>query len=177
MQHLQTIIEQCQNFDSSSQHELYRLFAPKLYAVAVRYSLTIEEAEDVLQEAFVIIFQKVKQYHGKGSFEGWMKRIVVNTALHKHRTRKSIYGVDNIEDYEKDGTQWGAIEHLSAEELMSMIQALPLQYRTVFNLYAIEGYAHNEIAEMLNISVGTSKSNLSRARSILKQRVTQLELV
>jgi len=143
-----------------------------MYGVCLRYARDSADAEDILQEGFVRVFTKIKQFEFKGSFEGWMRRIMVNTALEKFRKHDRLYPVEEISVYES--TEWveETISSITADELMKMIQELPPRYRMVFNLYAIEGYSHLEIGAMMNISEGTSKSNLSRARMILQKRVT-----
>lgn len=169
--HLEEIIYKCREGSSKAQTELYRLFSPKMYGVCLRYSKDSANAEDILQEGFVRVFTKIGQFEFKGSFEGWMRRIMVNTALEKFRKHDRLYPVEELQVYE--ATEWveETISAISAAELMAIIQELPPRYRMVFNLYAIEGYSHLEIGEMMNISEGTSKSNLSRARMILQKRV------
>jgi RNA polymerase sigma-70 factor (ECF subfamily) len=144
-----------------------------MYGVCLRYSRDSADAEDILQEGFVRVFTKIKQFEFKGSFEGWMRRIMVNTALEKFRKHDRLYPVEEMGVYES--TEWveETISSITADELIKMIQELPPRYRMVFNLYAIEGYSHLEIGAMMNISEGTSKSNLSRARLILQKKVTE----
>jgi RNA polymerase sigma-70 factor (ECF subfamily) len=143
-----------------------------MYGVCLRYARDSADAEDILQEGFVRVFTKIKQFEFKGSFEGWMRRIMVNTALEKFRKHDRLYPVEEMSVYES--TEWveETISSITADELMKMIQELPPRYKMVFNLYAIEGYSHLEIGAMMNISEGTSKSNLSRARVILQKKVT-----
>jgi len=169
--HLDEIIYKCREGNSKAQSELYRLFSPKMYGVCLRYAKDTANAEDILQEGFVRVFTKIEQFEFKGSFEGWLRRIMVNTALEKFRKHDRLYPVEEMQIYE--ATEWveETISSISAAELMVMIQELPPRYRMVFNLYAIEGYSHLEIGEMMNISEGTSKSNLSRARMILQKKV------
>ncbi len=169
--HLDEIIYKCREGNSKAQSELYRLFSPKMYGVCLRYAKDTANAEDILQEGFVRVFTKIEQFEFKGSFEGWLRRIMVNTALEKFRKHDRLYPVEEMQIYE--ATEWveETISSISAAELMAMIQELPPRYRMVFNLYAIEGYSHLEIGEMMNISEGTSKSNLSRARMILQKKV------
>lgn len=168
---LDDIIRKCQKSNSKAQSELYHLFAGKMYGVCLRYAKDAAEAEDVLQEGFVRIFTKIGQFEFKGSFEGWMRRIMVNTALEKYRKNNPLQPVEDLRAYES--VEWcdETIAQISADDLMKMIQELPPRYRMVFNLYAIEGYSHQEIGEIMNISEGTSKSNLSRARIILQKKV------
>lgn len=139
----------------------------------MQYSGNDEEARDILQEGFIKIFENLQNYKFEGSFEGWMRRITVNTALERYRSRHNLYRVDDIDsidepDADPDNEDYAGLE---AADLMRIIRELPPKYRMVFNLYAIEGYSHKEISGMMNISEGTSKSNLSRARTILQRKV------
>ncbi|HAX16389.1 MAG TPA: RNA polymerase subunit sigma-70 [Leeuwenhoekiella sp.] len=152
-----------------AQAELYTLYARTLFGVSLKYSRNYEEAEDNLQDAFLTIFKKVHQYKGKGSFDGWLKRIVINTALQRYR-KQSLFELVNEEQIEQEEVLVDTNE-ISLQFLLKIIQELPDRYRLVFNLYVLDGYPHKEIAQMLSISEGTSKSNLARARMILKEKV------
>lgn len=174
MTQLEEIIYKCRDGNSKAQTELYRLFSRKMYGVCLRYAKDNGDAEDILQEGFVRVFTKIRQFEFKGSFEGWMRRIMVNTALEKFRKNDRLYPVEEMKIYESTEMVEETISSLTADELMRIIQELPPRYKMVFNLYAIEGYSHLEIGEMMSISEGTSKSNLSRARMILQKRVTEL---
>lgn len=169
---LKKIIKHCKKKDLKAQEELYRLFAGKLFAISLKYSRNYQEAEDNLQEAFITIFKKIHQYENKGSFEGWLKRITINTALQTYRKQNVFRIVDenSIEEAEEVNLRE---EEISLDFLLKIIQELPDRYRMVFNLYVLDGYSHKEIAELLNISVGTSKSNLARARKNLKQKLEE----
>ena len=168
---LQKLIEKCKQGDLKAQSEVYQLFAGKLFALCLKYSKNYQEAQDNLQDGFITIFKKMHQYQFKGSFEGWLKRIVVNTALQKYR-KKNVLNL--ISDEIPDEVEVDVDETtVSLDFLLSIIQELPNRYRLVFNMYVLDGYSHREIAEMLEISEGTSKSNLSRARQILKRKVEQ----
>ncbi|NJB82128.1 RNA polymerase sigma factor [Wenyingzhuangia aestuarii] len=167
--HLKKIIKQCQQNNSKAQSALYELFAPKLYAVSYKYSNNQQEAEDNLHDGFLTILQKIDQFKHKGSFEGWMKRIVINTALEKYRKDK-IFPLIN-EEIKDEVVLEIEDEDIDLEILLNSIQKLPNRYRLVFNLYVLDGYSHKEIAKMLEISEGTSKSNLSRAKAILKKEL------
>ena len=173
MPEIKNIINGCLNGNRRDQELLYRRHAPKLYAACLQYSGNDEEARDILQEGFIKIFENLKHYKHEGSFEGWMRRIIVNTALERFRSRHNLYRVDDIDqipepDAEPDNEDYSGLE---AVDLMEIIRELPPKYRMVFNLFAIEGYSHKEISQMVNISEGTSKSNLARARIILQRRV------
>lgn len=170
---IKNIIKGCLAGNRRDQELLYRRHSSRLYAVCLQYSGNDEEANDILQEGFIKIFENLHNYKFEGSFEGWMRRIIVNTSLERFRNRHNLYRVDNIEtisepEAEPDNEDYAGLE---AFDLLYIIRELPPKYRMVFNLYAIEGYSHKEIGEMLNITEGTSKSNLSRARSILQRRV------
>ncbi|SDB62395.1 RNA polymerase sigma-70 factor, ECF subfamily [Flavobacteriaceae bacterium MAR_2010_188] len=166
---LEQLIDQCKKEDAKAQSQIYKLFASKLFSVSLKYSKNYVEAEDTLHDAFVTIFNKISQYKGNGSFEGWMKRITVNTALQKYRGAGvfNLVNENQIEDVVVEIDE----EDLSMEFLLKIIQELPDRYRLVFNMYALDGYSHKEISKMLDISVGGSKSNLSRARLILKEKI------
>ncbi len=171
---LEKLINRCKQRDIKAQSEVYQLFAGKLFALCLKYSKNYQEAQDNLQDGFITIFNKVDQYQFKGSFEGWLKRIVVNTALQKYREKNVLNLIsDEIPDEVEVDIDETAI---SLDYLLSIIQELPNRYRLVFNMYVLDGYPHREIAEMLEISEGTSKSNLSRARQILKKKVEKIKL-
>lgn len=152
---------------------MYRLFAPKLFAVSLKYSRNYEEAQDNLQDAFITIFKKINQFKSKGSFEGWLKRITINTALQRYR-KQSVFSIVDEEAIEQVDEVKVEDEDMSLDVLLELIQGLPNRYRMVFNLYVLDGYSHKEIAKLLDISEGTSKSNLSRARSILKEKIEDM---
>jgi RNA polymerase sigma factor (sigma-70 family) len=171
---LKNIIKGCLAGNRRDQELLYRRHASKLYAVCLQYSATDDEARDILQDGFIKIFENLVHYKHEVSFEGWMRRIIVNTALEKYRSKHTLYRVDDIElipelDAEPYNEDYAGLE---ATDLLDIIRELPPKYRMVFNLFAIEGYSHKEISKMVNISEGTSKSNLSRARVILQRKVT-----
>jgi RNA polymerase sigma-70 factor (ECF subfamily) len=166
---LELLIQNCKNYDTKAQSELYKLFSSKLFSICLKYSRNYAEAEDNMQDAFVTIFSKISQYKNKGSFEGWLKRITINTALQRYR-EKSVFGIIN-EDIIEDTVLEIDDEGLSIDYLLQIIQELPNRYRLVFNLYVLDDYSHKEIAEMLNITIGTSKSNLARAREGLKSKI------
>jgi RNA polymerase sigma factor (sigma-70 family) len=168
------LIRNCQAGDRKAFHALYQQFSPVMYAISLRYARSKSDADDILQEGFSKIFLSLKQYEHRGSFEGWMKRIVVNCALAYYRKKSAV---DYVEDYH-DHIQakvdtYTAVEEIGRQDLLDMILRLPNGCRTVFNLYAVEGYAHKEIAEQLGISEGTSKSQLSDARKRLRAMVGQ----
>lgn len=170
---IEQLIEGCANGKRQSQNQLYNLLMPKMFVVCLRYAKNREEAEEILQEGFVRVFEFIHQYKFNGSFEGWVRRIMVNCALQKFRSKKQLHAVVNIDTtvIEQIGNEADIISQLGTKELLRMVQQLSPAYRTVFNLYVMEGMKHREIAEQLGISEGTSKSNLSDARSILQKAV------
>ena len=137
----------------------------------MKYAQNYQDAEDILQDSFLLIFAKIDQYKEKGSFEGWMKRITINVALQKYRQRQKLQVVRN-DEVESEEVSVDIEEEIETDFLLELIQQLPDQYRLVFNLYVLDHFSHKQIAEMLQISEGTSKSNLYRARAILKQKIT-----
>ncbi len=168
------LIQGCLKNDAIAQRELYQLYSSKWMGISLRYFSDRFEAEEVLIKAFMKIFTKINQYKNKGSFEGWMRKIVVNEALmHLRETKKLFLHVDMVEASEISSEF--PTSSYQEEELLKLIYKLPVGYRTVFNLYAIEGYSHQEIAELLNISISTSKSQLNRARNLLQQYIQTLD--
>jgi RNA polymerase sigma-70 factor (ECF subfamily) len=169
---LEYIIKGCIAGKNSSREMLYKQYSGKMWAICLRYAHDHDEAKDILQDGFMKIFEKISQFEGRGHFEGWMRKIMVNTALAVYR-KKHFLNIETSLATEKSDGPSGQIEsNLSACELLEIINRLSPQYKIVFNLYAIEGYSHKEISEMLGISEGTSKSNLSRARYILQKKVS-----
>ena len=166
---LDLLIRKCKKNDTNAQSEIYKLFSSKLFAVCLKYSRNHVDAEDNLQDAFVTIFEKMSQYSYKGSFEGWLKRIAVNTVLQKYR-RKGVFNIINEDDIEDIVVEVEDYD-IDINFLLLSIQELPYRYRLVFNLYALDEYSHKEIAKMLDITTGTTKSNLARARMILKDKI------
>jgi len=153
--------------DTTARRQLYEQYKIPMFMICLRYGRDRAEAEDMLQEAFMVIFKDIGQYSGKGNFEGWMKRVVVNAAL--RYLRKWKRPMVALEDYVEEGVMQESYDSkLSLQELTQMIQQLPVGYRSVFNMYVLDGYTHREISTYLNISEGTSKSQLSKARKLLR---------
>jgi RNA polymerase sigma factor (sigma-70 family) len=169
------LLEGCKAGDRKMQEMLYKQTASKMLAVCMRYAKDRMEAEDVLQMGYVKIFQKVKDYRGDGSFEGWIRRIMVNTAIESYRKNLRSLSIVPIEDAYEQPSAGFDFSSLGMQDLMNVIQKLADGYRMVFNMYIIEGYSHKEIAETLGISEGASKSQLSRARAILQQEIIKME--
>lgn len=164
--------------DRQAQSTLYSFFAPKMFVVCLRYSKNREEAEEVLQEGFLKVFQHLGQFRDEGSFEGWVRKIMVNCALQRLRSNARLAPVLNIDSYnEQFAMPSNAESKLSSKELLQLVMTLPPAYRMVFNLYVFEGYKHKEIADLLGISEGTSKSNLSDARMFLQKQLNKKKLI
>ena len=166
---LEELIEKCKKGDRKAQEQLYRQFSHILFGICLKYSRNKSEAEDSLHDSFMTIFEKIGQYKSKGSFEGWIKRITVNTVLQKYRKEEYLKLVsDNVVEEVEVETAYHDIE---LQTLLKYIQELPNKYRLTFNLYVLDGYSHKEISSLLGTSPGTSKSNLARARMILKEKI------
>lgn len=163
------LIKGCLRRDSSAQKVLYDTYSSKMYGLCYRYVKDSMDAEDILITAFMKIFDKIHQFKSEGSFEGWIRRIVVNEALTFLRRNRSMYLETDLDQADREPDYNALSDHLEAEDLLTMIQELPTGYRIVFNLYAIDGYSHKEIADQLGISENTSKSQLSRARTYLQK--------
>ena len=166
---LEQLIYECTKNNTKAQEQLYHLLAPKLFAVCLKYSRSYEEAQDNLQESILLIFEKISQYKNSGSFEGWAKRVVINYVLQQYRNQK-VFEIISEKIADTDEVEIED-ENVSIEFLTKIIQELPDRYRLVFNLYVMDDYSHKEIAEMLGINIGTSKSNLARAKAILKDKI------
>ncbi len=169
------LLEGCQKGDRKAQRDLYDKYAPLMFSVCRRYISDSAEAEDVLVCGFTKVLSKIDQFKGDGSFEGWIRRIMVNEALSYIRKNKSMYLEVEIEKADREPDYRQIQDQLEVEDLQKMISRLPSGYRTVFNLYAIEGFSHKEIAEKLGVSENTSKSQLSRARTHLQKFLLQAE--
>ena len=169
---LSDLIEACKRSERSAQRRLFDFLSPKMFPLCLRYMGDRDSAEDILQEGFVTLFTKLDSFTGEGSFEGWARKIFVNTALMSLRRTDALKLSDDLE------TAWGvssenesAVQTMGYKELMGLISQLPAGFRTVFNMYVIEGYSHKEIAGMLGISEATSRSQLQRARMMLQKKI------
>ncbi len=168
---LDNIIKGCLKGDRKCQEQLYKMFSNRMFGLCLQYANNHDDACDILQEGFIKVFRKLEQFTGKGSFEGWIRRIMINTALERYRSQLHLYPLTDAASMSDEVLHEEVYQKLSADDLVKLVQELPPRYRMVFNMYAIEGYAHKEIAEIMGITVGTSKSNLSRAREILQRKV------
>jgi RNA polymerase sigma factor (sigma-70 family) len=167
------LIKGCLENDRRMQQELYNRFAPKMYGVCLRYAGNADDAQDILQDGFVKIFRKLDSFRSEGSFEGWIRRIFVNTAIEHFRRKNYLQPVTEKEENQIESKTISALDGLSEKDILKLVQQLSPGYRTVFNLYVVEGFSHKEIASMLEITEGTSKSQLSRAKVILQDMIKQ----
>ena len=173
------LIKACIKEDAACQREVFNRYSSRMLGVCQRYARNTADAEDILQDAFIKVFDKMHQFKFEGSFEGWIRKIVVNTALKKYtltRYSKEISGYE-VKDSDEGTLDPSVYSHLTQKDLMVLINNLPDGYRVVFNLYVIEGYQHDEIAEMLGIQPGTSRSQLVKARTMLQRQITQLQKI
>ncbi|KXX67887.1 RNA polymerase sigma factor [Flammeovirga sp. SJP92] len=170
------LIQGCKVGDKKMQRKLYEQYSGVLMAVACRYSRTEEDARDILQESFVKIFKKIDSFRNESSLKHWMRRIVVNTAINYQRSKLYLYPMMDVNDMYDLKEEAVALSDYSFQELLSLLQKLPDGCRVIFNLYAIEGYKHKEIAEMTGVTEGTSKSQFSRARKLLKEMIEESQL-
>jgi len=167
------LIERCLENDPRAQELLYKQFSRRMYGVCLRFARNTLEADDILQEGFIKVFTFLKDFRQEGSLEGWIRRTIVNTAINYYNSKQNEWketSIDKAESYQS--VTEDTLDKISTADLLNIIHELPEGYRMVFNLYIIEGYNHQEIAEMLHISENTSKSQLSRARMVLQERLT-----
>jgi RNA polymerase sigma factor (sigma-70 family) len=172
-------IEKCREGDKVALQQLYKYYAPRMKGICLRYVYSASEAEDIFQDSFIKVLKNLKSYSFKGSFDGWIKKIVINTAIDhykkNHNYRNNYVSYEEVEETEQDTSE--IADQLSANELLEIIKKLPHGYRLVFNLYAIEGYSHSEIAETLQISESSSRSQLCKARYFIKNILRHYEFV
>ena len=168
---IDTLVNKCKAGERKAQELLYKQFAAKMLGVCMRYATDRMEAEDMLQNGFIRVFQKMQDYRGEGSFEGWVRRIMVHSSIEYYRKHHKMMQAVDMDEVDEPSVDPVAMANLDAKDLIALIQQLAPGYRMVFNLYAIEGFSHKEIGEIMSISEGASKSQLSRARAILKEQV------
>lgn len=171
------IIEACKKGKREYQEKLYRILSPKLFPVCLRYASNRKEAEDWMQETWIKIFGKLGEFRAEGSFEGWCRRVCVSICLENLRKKHVLIEHTELSKIHTGSSDEGVISSISAAEIIELIQTLSPGYRTVFNLFVMESYSHEEIAVQLGISVGTSKSQLARARQLLQEKITRLHAV
>ena len=178
------IVAQCKKGDRQAQKQLYEEFAPQLFAVCLRYCRNRMEAEDLLHEGFIKIFDKIGQYRGEGTINAWLRRIMVNTVLDELRNKQNFLYIDDTESVvrniadtnEENNDNDDKFYDIDINQVFDMVNQMPQQYNLVFNLYVVEKYSHDKIASELGISINTSKSNLSRARKWLKNKLEKEQL-
>jgi RNA polymerase sigma-70 factor (ECF subfamily) len=173
------LILACIQQHAASQKEVFIRYSSKMLGVCNRYARNTADAQDILQEAFIKVFNKIHQYKFEGSFEGWVRKIVVNTALKKYTLNRYKHEINGYEVKEQDETniEPSSYSHLSQKEIMALINKLPEGYKLVFNLYVIEGYPHEEIATMLGIQPSTSRSQLVKARNMLQKQIIDIQKI
>lgn len=159
--------------DSRLQELLYKKYSGKMYGVCLRYAGNESDANDILQEGFIKVFKNLLKYRGEGSFEGWIRRIMVNTAIEHFRRKKNTFSITETQEKSVEDVSLNAMDNLALKDLLEIIDQLPEGYKMVFNMHVIEGYPHKEIAEILGITEGTSKSQLARAKGVLKKMLEQ----
>jgi len=168
------LIQGCLVDNRRSQEALYQKFSPKMYAICLRYASNADDAADLLQEGFIKVFKNLQKFRGEGSFEGWMRRVFVNTCIEHFRKKVYLNSITENEERTIEDYSANALDNLAEKDIVQLIQELSPGYRTVFNLYVVEGFSHKEIGDLLQISEGTSKSQLARAKMLLQKRVKNL---
>lgn len=163
------LINGCLNGNPGMQRALYDRFASKMYGVCLRYAGNVNDANDVMQEGFIKVYGNLSKFRREGSFEGWIRRIFINTCIEQYRKKAKSYNITEAQENTVEDRDLDALDILDAKDMVKLITELPPGYNAVFNLYVVEGFSHKEIAKMLNISEGTSKSQLARAKSALKK--------
>ena len=172
---IDSLLEGCKKGQRLAQEGLYKSVSSKMMGVCMRYAKNREEAEDILQMGFIKVFQKVADFRGEGSFEGWIRRIMVNTAIETYRKNLRSMNVVSIDEVYDQAQTTFDMNGLETKDLLNMVQELASGYRLIFNMYVIEGFSHKEISKELGITEGASKSQLSRARAILKEKILKME--
>ena len=167
------LINGCLAGDRRMQELLYQRFSPKMYAVCLRYASNADDAQDLLQEGFIKVFRNLAKFRKEGSFEGWIRRVFVNTAIEHYRKKVNLNSIGDREEQTIADTSLNILDQLGEQDIIQLVQELAPGYRSVFNMYVIEGYSHKEIGEIMGISEGTSKSQLARAKAILQKKVEE----
>ena len=163
------LIRGCIDGNRQMQEILYRKFSPKMYGVCLRYSGNVEDANDLLQEGFIKIFNNLGKFRGEGSFEGWIRRIFVNTSIEHFRKKVKLYNVSEVQENTIEDIELNVFDSMAEKDIIFLVNELSPGYKAVFNMHVIEGYSHKEIADILGITEGTSKSQLARAKGVLKK--------
>jgi len=170
-----SLVEQCKKGSATAQEKLYAQFSRQMYTICLRYTKSQQEAEDVLQEGFIKIFDKIDQFKADATIGAWIKRIIINTALNSQRSKLYMFPMKDVEETDDVEEEGLVLSNFGLQELLDMIRSLPEGCQVIFNLYAIEGFSHKEISEQLSISVGTSKSQYARAKQLLKDMINKEE--
>ena len=165
------LIQGCIDGNRQMQELLYKKFSPKMYGVCLRYAGNAEDPSDILQEGFIKVFKNLNKFRGEGSFEGWIRRIFVNTSIEHFRKKVKLYNVTEVQENTIEDKELDALDLLATKDIINIVNELSPGYKTVFNMHVIEGYSHKEIADLLGITEGTSKSQLARAKGVLKKKV------
>ena len=168
------LIKGCIDGNRQMQELLYRKFSSKMYGVCLRYSGNVDDANDLLQEGFIKIFKNLNKFRGDGSFEGWIRRIFVNTSIEHFRKKVKLYNVTEVQENTVEDTDLTVLDTLAEKDIILLVHELSPGYKTVFNMHVIEGYSHKEIADILGITEGTSKSQLARAKGVLKKSLEKM---
>lgn len=163
------LIKGCINGDPQMQRLLYQRFSSMMYAVCLRYSENTEDANDIMQEGFIKVYKSLNKFRAEGSFEGWVRRIFINTSIEHYRKKVKLYNVTEVQENTIEDKELDALDSLAAKDIMNIVNELSPGYKAVFNMHVIEGYSHKEIADILGITEGTSKSQLARAKGVLKK--------
>lgn len=167
------MIEGCLKGNRRMQELLYQTYAPKMFGICLRYAGSTADAQDILQDGFIKAFNKLEGYKSEGSFEGWLKRIFVHTAIDHLHKKNAVQSITDVQENIIEDMDWSILEQLAAEEVMELVRQLPDSNRTIFNLFVVEGYTHKNIAEMLGISEGNSKAQLAKAKGILQNMLSR----
>ncbi len=168
------LIKGCIDGNRQMQELLYKKFSTKMYGVCLRYSGNVDDANDLLQEGFIKVFKNLLKFRGDGSFEGWMRRIFVNTSIEHFRKKVKLYNVTEVQENTIEDPDLNVLDTLAERDIITLVNELSPGYKTVFNMHVIEGYSHKEIADMLGITEGTSKSQLARAKGVLKKSLEKM---
>ncbi|MEN7548886.1 sigma-70 family RNA polymerase sigma factor [Rapidithrix thailandica] len=169
------LVKGCIKGERKAQKQLYDTFSKKMMGICMRYSKKSEDAEDILQEAFIKVFKNIKKFRGESSLFYWIKRIVINTAINYHRSKLYLYPMVDVQELHSLADKEFTLSNFQYKDLLIFLKKLPTGCQVIFNLYAIEGYQHKEIAEQLGISEGTSKSQYARAKSLLRDMISEAE--
>jgi RNA polymerase sigma-70 factor (ECF subfamily) len=167
------LIKGCISGNRKYQEKLYETYSSKMYSVCLRYCSNSDDAQDVLQDGFVKVFKNLEKFREEGSFEGWVRKIFVNTAIEHYRKKANLVSITESIEVTQEDYNWSGFDQLLEKDLLKIIKRLSPGYRTVFNMYVVEGYSHKEIAQLLNINEGTSKSQLARAKAILQKMILE----